>query len=210
MKKLYCLIIVIAAFLQVQGQSQLLGGNAFLQGNFIEVGINQCGSFGTTNNAPAGFHARSGSAASPTTNALNLGFVADTDKDGWNVGTPRYNGDYFLPFTPRVGWGVSFNGNHYRVERTNSSVSNCITLTPGVPPFPGSMIDVTSDGQQSVATWAGSDNGLQLQKIITVKRNALYFTVKVKMKNTGATPLTNIFYGDYVNPDNGFFRNDLP
>jgi gliding motility-associated-like protein len=209
MKKLYCICILLSTFFSVSGQSQLLSGNAFLQGSFVEVGINQCGSFGTTNNAPAGFHARSGAAASPTTNQLNLGFVADIGKDGWTVGTPRYAGDYFLPFTPRVGWGISFNGNHYRVERTGSSVTNCITLAPAVPPFPGSNISVTSNAQQSVATWSGTANGLQLEKIVTVKREALFFTVKIKLKNTGATTLNNIYYGDYVNPDHGFYNNDV-
>ncbi|MGB5439563.1 MAG: DUF4347 domain-containing protein, partial [Gammaproteobacteria bacterium] len=71
-----------------------VGGEVFLQGDFLEVGIHAAGSFGTTGDAPAGFH--------PLVDGVDsrLGFVADPDRDGWTTGTPAQIGDYFLPGDP--------------------------------------------------------------------------------------------------------------
>ena len=46
----------------------IISNNAFLQGLYVEVGMAQCGCFGTTQSQPAGFH---GNMEGP------LGFVAD-------------------------------------------------------------------------------------------------------------------------------------
>ena len=49
-------------------------GEVFLQGNYVEVGIHQAGSFGTNASAPVGFH--------PKGPSNRLGFVVDMQKDG--------------------------------------------------------------------------------------------------------------------------------
>src|ERR1700761_6335975 len=75
--------------------AQLISGNAFLKGNYVEVGIAPYGLYGSTIDAPAGYHARS-SMLGDNPLFRKLGFVADPDKDGWDVGTPnKYRGDYF-------------------------------------------------------------------------------------------------------------------
>ena len=66
----------------------------FLQGSYIELGINNVASFGTTDQAPSTY-AYSGQP---------LGFVADFDQNGW-VGPNAYAGDYFL-------FGTELEGMH--------------------------------------------------------------------------------------------------
>lgn len=169
---LVLLLIFNSAFLH----AQLIDGNAFLKGKYVEVGMCQCGGWGTTVNAPAGYHARSGVATGsqflngyqvqPSDNQANLGFVADPDKDGWDVGSPnKYYGDYFLPRAPWVGWGISFDGHNYTTDRSGSSNTNCSSLS-NFNPFPGAMQSLSSDLHQAV--WQGTDNGLQLKKIVAV------------------------------------------
>lgn len=62
-------------------------GEIFLKTSFVEMGIHRAGSFGTGSKTPAAFQAAS----------KQLGFIADYGKDGWDVGTPVYSGDYFMP-----------------------------------------------------------------------------------------------------------------
>ena len=206
MKKL---LFFIAIACSAGANAQLVGGNAYLQGQYVEVGMNQCGGWGTTNNAPAGYHARSGTAINnPSDNTLNLGFVADPEKNGWDIGFPsKYNGDYFMPQNPWVGWGVSFNTFNYATERTQSTPSVCRPLNT-YSAFGGSVLSVTSTAAEARAVWQGTNNGLQLTKAVTVKSDKVYFTIRITLKNTTALPMTNIYYGEYVNPDNDAFYHD--
>lgn len=72
--------------------AQIVSNNAFIKGNYVEIGINPYGVYGSSINAPTGYHPRLDSPSS-----FNLGFVADPDKDGWNIGIPNYHGDFFYP-----------------------------------------------------------------------------------------------------------------
>src|SRR5687767_10783989 len=81
-----------------------VGGEIFLQGNFVEVGIHNSGSFGTANSSPSGFHPKIFGTD------RRLGFVVDMQKDGWANGFPPQSGDFFVPGTPEEGWTVEWNG----------------------------------------------------------------------------------------------------
>lgn len=209
-RTIFCLIYFF--ILTLAADCQIVNGNAFIRGNFLEVGINQCGGFGTTANAPAGYHARSGiSPRSAGDGQLNLGCIADPARDGWTVGTPNYHGDYFMPDDPHLGWGIVFNGNRYGTQRITSSSTICgfPILSPLTPSFLGSNISVatTSSGMQAI--WQGSNNGLQLRKTFTLSHSELYFVIRVELKNATSSPMTGVYYGEFVNPDNDAYQNDL-
>ena len=71
MKKIYKALLFFL-FLSLTFSSlnaQLVSGNAFLKGNFVEIGVTPCGSYGTSPAPPPGYHARSPGGG--------LGFVAD-------------------------------------------------------------------------------------------------------------------------------------
>lgn len=209
MKKLfYCLIICLVQ--SYIGHTQVISGNCYIKGQYVEVGINQCGGWGTTNNAPAGYHPRSGTQLlNPGDNQFNLGFVADPDRNGWNIGVPHYYGDYFMPVSPYVGWGISFNGLTFGSERTGTSSSACAQLFSGSIIMPQVGATVINTPQYMQATWQGFASNMLVKKIVTVKPLELYFTVRIVLRNTSLTPINNIYYGEYVNPDNDAYINDV-
>ena len=102
------LILLVIAFPCLNTSAQIVSGNAFLKGNYIEIGIAPCGTYGSSVVAPAGYHPRGGTAGPDS-----LGMVADPFKDGWTTGSPAYMGDYFLPKLPEEGFGVEINATNY-------------------------------------------------------------------------------------------------
>jgi hypothetical protein len=117
MKRLIFLLSALTvSAIGTRANAQIADCNAFLQGNYVEVGINWNGAFGSSADAPSGYHPKSISAGalynSPSCDtisngdSLRLGFVADPAMDGWTTGTPAYFGDYFLPGVPQEGWSI--------------------------------------------------------------------------------------------------------
>ena len=168
--------------------------NSFMQGFFLEVGVSNCGTYGTTTASapvPAGFHARG---------VLDgIGFVADVGRNGWSTagpGTnPDYCGDYFLPGSPVEGWGIEVNG----ISQINSD--RC-----GINDIPGSVISGINTGGVSSTIWSGTTvggiSGLFIRQTTTIPDSALYFVTKVEMTNTTGTTMNNVYYARNVDPDN--------
>jgi cysteine-rich repeat protein len=88
-----------------------VGTSAFLRGNFVEIGLNQDGAFGTyTDACPAGWHWRSGQEEG------EIGFVADPEGTNWTA----YHGDFFTPGTPEEGWAMEIAGTIYNNNRNRA------------------------------------------------------------------------------------------
>ena len=167
-----------------------VGNEIFLQGNYVEVGIHNCASYGTQNNAPAGYHPRMG----------RLGFVADFQKDGWDVGTPPYSGDFFVPGTPEEGWMVEWTINRAEYNFGNFGLM-------GLHQIPTEELYETSTGSIKSAFWSGEihngNNGsLRIEKDIFFHTDNLFFTMDVTMTNIGDIPLESLEYMRNVDPDN--------
>jgi hypothetical protein len=79
------------------GAGNCLDGDIFLRGQYVEVGIHNVGSFGTSQLAPSGF----------VYAGRKLGFIADYDKNGFFSTSPGYAGDYFVPGAPVEGNNLS-------------------------------------------------------------------------------------------------------
>ena len=79
MKHLYRFLFLISIFIfsSERFYAQLISGNSFMQGSFVEVGVTPCGSYGTSPAPPFGYHPRSPGGG--------LGFVADFGRDGSGV-----------------------------------------------------------------------------------------------------------------------------
>jgi len=184
---------------------QIVGSNCFLQGCYVEIGISNCGVYGTTTVPGAGpfgpYHPNVGS---------YLGFVADHEKDGWDVatgpGASDYCGDYFVPGAPVEGWQIQSGGSVY----TNTDVG-CWSSA-----IPGSVTGYSDTGGFKSATWEGSIAAIDLsvtQKTI-FPDGALFFLTSVTLCNDGATDLNDIYYKRNVDPDQdqpwpgGFFQTD--
>jgi gliding motility-associated-like protein len=167
--------------------AQIISGNCFIKGQYVELGIGPCGTFGTTVDAPAGFHARGGSSGNP----FKLGFVADQGKDGWNTGSPNYCGDYYVPGTPEEGWGLTVNGVNY---------NNSLLCT--LSNIPGAITEYRNNGTIITGKWEGNINGLAITAKTLVPVNKLYFLTEVTLKNTTADTLHNVYYMRNIDPDN--------
>jgi gliding motility-associated-like protein len=181
--------VVCIFFLVHHTQAQIVNGNGFLKGNFVELGIGPCGTFGTSVDAPAGYHPRGGING----NERKLGFVADQGKDGWTVGNPNYCGDYYVPGSPEEGWGISIDGNNYNNN-----------LLCDLNDIPGQVTSYRNEAENIVCTWEGSKNGIVIKAKTIVPKNKLYFLTEVSFRNTNADTVRNLYYMRNIDPDNEF------
>lgn len=167
-------------------RAQLVSGDIFLQGDYVEVGIAPNGAFGSGGSAPSGYHPKG---------ASGIGFVADPAKDGWTVGSPDYFGDYFLPGSPQEGWDISVGGSSSSAWRGSGATSMTGSLS-------GSNVSYASSGGKRTAVWKGSVGNLEITQTTTLQASKLYFVVNVEFVNTGTTTLRDIYYNRSVDPDN--------
>ena len=174
-------------------------GEAFLRGHYVEVGVGENGHFGTTGDAPAGFHPidpHQSAPDAPTAFGRRLGFVSDRQKDGWGVGYD--DGDFFVPGTPFEGWGLKVNGTNYFNDHMTSDI--------GVA---GGESAALSD--RVVSTWISDTqdmshperNGLEVKQQTTVLYSGQSLDVEVTLTNTSSNPIPDIYYSRQVDPDNG-------
>lgn len=195
--------------LSVSSFAQLVGGNVFMKGTYVELGIAPNGAFGTTINAPVGYHPRPTPATSfiydPATNtsairASALGFVADYDKNGFTNGSPAYFGDYFMPGSPKEGFSIYAN-NLYNNAWTYNYTSPTSGFT-GTGAMTGSNTSVNTSGGVTLATWTGTMGNMQIKQTTRLGDTNLFFSVSVTLKNTGASTISNVYYMRHVDPDN--------
>ena len=109
--------------------AQVVSNNAFLANGYAEAGVRPDGTFGSTVDAPAGYHPRNLVFDIDTFTEVpdnKLGFRADRDKDGWGVGTD--DGDFFMPGSPFEAWGIQVGAGTTAI---NSSGGGAIAGTNG-------------------------------------------------------------------------------
>ncbi len=201
---LYKQIILLWLLSPIYVDAQLVGGNAFLKGNYIRLGLTSNAAFGSTVAAPPGFVLPGSDAKNtPLCNLGKIGFVADAGKDGWNIGTPPYIGEYFLPGTPEEGWAVSMNGIDYNNNRSPEFISaNSTDYCQSGTQIPGSFSSFLDLPDKQVAEWEGIIDGLKIQKRITLPKEKLYFITEVKFINTTTSIIRDVYYMRNVDPDN--------
>ncbi len=189
MKSLYLLkstFVCTIIFAAVSANAQLVAPNVFLQGKYVEVGITPNGDYGT-NTQPSGYHGNCG----------GVGFVADPAMDGWTVGVPPYEGDYFLPGMPFEGWELQVNGQ--RMQAYNSGGGTTFT---GPLTGSGSNVSYTTSGSELIGTWLGTFDSLQVKQETILDTLGLYFRMKITLTNTASTAKNNIYYLRTLDPDN--------
>lgn len=164
-------------------QAQIVGSNGFMQGDYVEVGVNGCGAFASNATPPAGY---------VTTGLSGLNFIADSDMDGWAVGDPDYCGDYAMPGSPVEGWGIQIDGSSYY-----NTDQGCFTSD-----IAGDIISYEADGDSVVIVWEGEVAGVTINQRSVLYTGNLYFVTKVTLINTSGTDYTDIYYRRNIDPDN--------
>jgi hypothetical protein len=196
MKPVYFLRIAVAAIISVlstKSNAQMVGTNAFLRGQYVEVGIGDQGFYGSSASAPTGYHPHClGCFGSGT-----IGFVADVGMDGWATGTPPYMGDYFLPGSPFEGWDMQIKGK--RVQGYGGGTGFVFS---GGMSGTGANVSVVASGSKVIATWQGTFDSVILTQQTILDTNDLFFIVKITLTNTAVAPKDSIYYFRSLDPDN--------
>ena len=190
--RLLLTLLSILAMMLPAAMADVVSGNVFLKGDYVEVGVHPAGSFGTTVVAPAGFHPGAGASGA-------LGFVADFQKDGWTVGTPPQSADYFLPGVPEEGWSIEWTTGG--TERTFGNYGRM-----NVFQVPQTSLTETSAGNTRSAVWVGeAANGptekVRVTQTVRFNQGDAFFVINVVMTNTGTVPLNSVEYMRNVDPD---------
>lgn len=192
--------LLLAMFCVFNSNAQIVTGNLFLQGRYLEIGAQPNASLGSGIAAPIGYHPRPGGATflCSISSTQLLASVYDFGLDGWTVGTPNYMGDYTLPGSPWEGWGIEVNGTRHW------AYSTACNLAGGLGPAVGSFTSYTNSFGRAIGIWSGTFLGgqLQMEKEYRVDTLSSSLIVTVKIKNTGVTTLNNVYYMRSCDPDN--------
>ncbi|MBC8173597.1 MAG: T9SS type A sorting domain-containing protein [Chitinophagales bacterium] len=182
--------------------AQLESGSVFLQGNYVEVGISECGVHGTAVTPPLGpigeYHG---------IQINGLGFIADHEKDGWDVATgagqPVFCGDYFTPGSPEEGFAIQLGSSVY--ENHYVGCSGYGDALGGTANISGSIISYTDSAGIRQAIWEGTIDdtvlNITVQQITTLQDTALFFTTQIIITNNGTEDIADLFYLYNVDPD---------
>ncbi len=178
----------------------------FLKGDYAEISVHPAGSFGGDifTPIPDGYHATSTFWSSPAIRDSILGFNCDHQKDGYEVGTPSYMGDFFVPGAPLEGWGVEWT-----TSEGESNFINFGAIADYAPSFweipVNEFYSYSNSYEQTVVgvyTASNSTGQLQITQTVKLKPGDLFFTIEINLKNTGSTTLTSVEYLRNVDPDN--------
>lgn len=181
-------------------QAQLGDDAIFLQGCYVEIGISDCGVYGTAEDPPTGpygeYHG---------INANGLGFIADHEKDGWDESTgsddPDFCGDYFSPGSPEEGWAIQIGSdiweNHYIGCQGYGSF--------GSADIDGDIVSYVGAGGIQQGIWEGTldedDYLINITQTTTFPNGALFFLTKVELCNEGTEDIEDLYYMRNVDPD---------
>lgn len=169
------------------------GGEAFLKGTYLQVGVALNGRFGTVGAVPTS----KGFFPTPRGNSKSyarttLGFIADRNRNaGW------IDGDFFLPGTPYEGWYVDVAGTTGRFDHSNGTSGDMGTI---------SDIEVTSSSAS--VTHTVTINGVVISQRYSVPIGSGTFdgdqqlSIRVTISNPTGSAKSGIYYGRQVDPDN--------
>jgi gliding motility-associated-like protein len=113
--------VVLTILCSATVKGQLINDCIFLPGQYLEHGISDNGSLGSTETPPSidtgGAYATRTSAYATDPESCSyfygqaLAESYDVQHDGWDVGSPYpFYGDYTLPGSPYEGWSIEING----------------------------------------------------------------------------------------------------
>lgn len=169
-------------------KAQMVGTNAYIQGNSLEIGINGLGGYEGVNQGvsapPVGYHAR--------TTTLPFGFVANPQLNSWLT----YDGDFFTPGTPENGWGFEIG--------TTGGVSQSNNYT-GPTNIAGSLTSYNQIFNCITADWEGdatSGTDLHFKINYFLQTTDLYYTTTVSITNNTTATIPDLYYYRNLDPDN--------
>ncbi len=167
----------------VKPLSTMRSSQAFLMGQYAEVGVRANGAFGSSGVVPTGFHDYYSGC---------LGFRVDRSEDGWGTTGTIDDGDFFCPGSAYEGWQLKVDAE--------AALNNCHSATA----ITGALSEISlSDGQQSVQ-WnsAAVTNGISVKQVAVVPDTSQVLHVDITLTNTSVATVNSIYYGRSFDPDN--------
>lgn len=222
MKKHLLRIFSIGFLIAIAGtaSAQIVGTNCFVQGNFLDIGMNGNASFGACNGngaIPGSYHRHSTAGAPPT--GTNLAETYDYGHDGWATGAPVFMGDYTYPGSPFEGWGIQIGAGAGtpRSQAYQNCGGTCTNASGGT--LTGSHTGYSVGGGAAVGTWTGTftsaSGNLAIRQQTSVETNGSAVVVTTVLRNTGLAATGAVYYARSCDPDNdqtwpggGFFTNN--
>ena len=178
------LALAIGLIYGLNSYGQIIGGNAYIIGDFVNIAID--GAKGKEGTATAGgFHYRGGAPGTP------CGFVSDPGDTGWD--TALFDGDFFTPGSPENGYGIELNGVNYN---NNAGAGDSDIL-----PKPGFPIH-TVEGDCITVEWEGEVAGVSVNVKYHLVIDQLFYTTEVTLVNNSAADIIDAYYYRNVDPDN--------
>lgn len=194
MKNLKIVFSVIAIItLSISSNAQMVGPDAYMKGNFVEIGIRGMGGFEgvdiLSSPVPVGMHFRSG-------NQL-FGFVANPQMNGW-AGS-AFDGDFFTPGSPENGWGIEY-------DTTGSSTyanfgNNCSYLQQ----INGAITSWSYAAAQTLCDWEGdvlTGTNLHIKINYNLQDNDLFYITTISITNNTASVIPDLYYYRNLDSDN--------
>jgi hypothetical protein len=188
MSKKLLRICVLLLFFSGTSYAQMVGTDAYLKGNYVELGISGAGGFEgaptMTSPPPSGMHFRSGNPY--------FGFVANPQMDGW----VNYDGDFFTPGSPENGWGFEIGNTGGPAGRNNCNYLN---------EMPGSITNWNYSAPTTTCDWEGDDTtgaNLHFKVSYTLNDNDLFYITTISVTNNSTSPINDFYYFRNIDPDN--------
>ena len=181
----YLSLLCLGLVASFAGWSQISGGNGYLLGPTVEVGINAQGYEGSSVAPPMPSHSRfPGPGAGG-----RLGFVANPIEDDWG----DYDGDFYLPGTPENTFGIQIDGVDYQ---------NSAAYEYDIPMDGPGVNNYLELGKCKLVDWDGSIGGIEIHMTYKLDTTKTYYTVDVTLTNTNPVPKANVYFYKTFDPDN--------
>lgn len=168
-------------------RSAKVGGEVFLGGRYIELGISAWGSMGTEGNKPAGFYGT-------TRNQIGM----SADHDGFDVGQ-NLSVDYFMPGIPEERFAVGYRLGANTLANSNAALRGHKNMP--------TVVENTSEGRNLGArvstTWmVGGNATMAVVQEISFEQDSLWFNNRVTITNQTSDNWDGARFMRSFDPDN--------
>ncbi|QNI94086.1 putative cadherin domain-containing protein [Synechococcus sp. A15-127] len=171
-------------------RSTLQSGELFLGGDFIELGISNVGSFGTSGSKPSDFY---GTIDSRDRIGLS------NDADGFGTGDDLRI-DFFLPGTPEERWSIGWGGNakgSFSALVDNYNIGNLSNT---------SLVNTSTSAQLSGSFTGTVDNTAAVSQTHSFDPTKQFFKTSVTITNVASGALTDVLFMRSFDPDNTVYK----
>ncbi len=174
---------------EITARHEQVGQDTYLGGQYMELGIAESGTLGTSTASPGGFHPGS----------LRKSIGLNTDSDGYDNGKDMSSGDYILPGSPSEGFIVG-----YKQTPSDASPKNFINEQQnGNIDIPGTTQNISTDDLLAARTVGTTrDQALGVNQTISFKPGDSFYKTTITLTNPSVTnSVYDVHYMRFLDPD---------